>query len=518
MELTKRNIHMDYLKCKASLQMTLEDDIIIPDSRPDAAKLVLDRGNVAIEEVKTTDNHVNVKGKLFFCILYQAEGKGQGCLADMEGSISFEEVIYMDGIESGDHVEVCGQLEDLSVGLINSRKVSVQSVIHLQAACETVVDEEITTDLRSEGPVEFRKKMVEAAVLAVKKKDIFRIKEEVEIPGSFPNILSMIWWDISAGTIEFKVLEDKITLQGELRCFFLYRGEGEEEEVCHYETTIPFAGSLELPGVEEGMIPEIRYTLENRELEVRPDFDGEERVITFEECLELQICVYEEEQLEILSDVYGVVKEVSTIEKTGSFKKLLTKCSGKMKLSDHFKANGEEIVLQKVLHTSCAVQIEEQNTLADGIEIKGVADVTVFCQSNSDSSPYDVVKGNIPFQYRLDAADVGDDCICSVQAFVDQITASVIDVQEVDVKCVIYFRTNIYKHHNEKIVEDIVVSDLDAEKLAALPGIAVYMVKEGESLWDIGKRYYVTVSALKQMNELGSEEVKAGDKILIVKG
>ena len=517
MELTKRNIHMDYLKCKASLQMTLENDVIIPDSRPDAAKLVLDRGNVVIEEVKTTDNHVNVKGKLLFCILYQAEGTGKGCLADMEGAIPFEEVIYMDEIESGDHVEVCGQLEDLSVDLINSRKVSVQSLIHLQAACEEVVDEEITTDLRSEEPVEFRKKTIEAAVLAVKKKDIFRIKEEVEIPGSFPNILSMIWWDISAGTMEFKVLEDKIALQGELRCFFLYRGEGEEEEVCHYETTIPFAGSLELSGVEEGMIPEIRYIMENRELEVRPDFDGQERVITFEECLELQICVYEEEQLDILSDVYGVVKEVSTIEKTGNFKRLLTKSSGKMKLSDHFQAD-DQAVLQKVLHTACSVQIEEQNVLAGGIEIKGMADVTVFCQSADESSPYEVVKGSIPFSHVLDAVEADEDCVCSVQAFVDQMAASVIDVNEVDVKCVIYFRTNVYKYQNEKIVKDILVSEPDPEKLAALPGIAVYMVKEGESLWDIGKRYYVTVSGLKQMNELGSEEVKAGDKILIVKG
>lgn len=518
MELLKRNIHMDYLKCKSSLQMALEDDVIIPDSRPDAAKLVLDRGNVVIEEVKTTDNHVHVKGKLMFCILYQAEGKGQECLADMEGVVPFDEMIYAEGIEGGDHAEVCGELEDLSIGLINSRKVRVQAVITLQALCEEIEDEEITTDLRSEEPVEFRKKTIEAAVLAVKKKDVFRIKEEVEIPGSFPNILSLIWWDISAGTTEFKVLEDKVALQGELRCFFLYRGEGDEGEICHYETTLPFAGDLELPGVTEGMIPEIQYTMENREIEVRPDFDGEERVITFEECLEMQICIYEEEELEILSDVYGVVKEVDAVEKTGSFKKLLTKCSGKVKVSDHFVAEDESVVLQKVLHTSCMIRMAEQNILEDGIEIKGTADVTVFCQSNHEDSPYEVLKGSIPFGYVLDAPEAGSDCVCHVQPFVDQLTASVIDTKEVDIKCVLYFRANLYQIHQEKIVEHIMVSEPDAEKLAALPGIAVYMVKDGESLWDIGKKYYVTVSALRQMNELGSEEVKTGDKILIVKG
>ena len=44
------------------------------------------------------------------------------------------------------------------------------------------------------------------------------------------------------------------------------------------------------------------------------------------------------------------------------------------------------------------------------------------------------------------------------------------------------------------------------------------MVREGESLWDIGKRYYVPVSLIQQTNNLSGDEVKAGDKILIVKG
>ena len=85
-------------------------------------------------------------------------------------------------------------------------------------------------------------------------------------------------------------------------------------------------------------------------------------------------------------------------------------------------------------------------------------------------------------------------------------------------KCVLYFRSNIYEKWQEKIVEEIVVSEPDAEKMAALPGIAVYMVKEGDSLWDIGKRYYVPVSTIRQTNSLTSDEIKTGDKLLIVKG
>ena len=40
MELVRKNIHMDRIKGQASTQITLEDDINILDSRPDAGKLI----------------------------------------------------------------------------------------------------------------------------------------------------------------------------------------------------------------------------------------------------------------------------------------------------------------------------------------------------------------------------------------------------------------------------------------------------------------------------------------------
>ena len=50
-----------------------------------------------------------------------------------------------------------------------------------------------------------------------------------------------------------------------------------------------------------------------------------------------------------------------------------------------------------------------------------------------------------------------------------------------------------------------------------LPGMAVYMVKEGDNLWNIGKKYYVPVDSLRELNQLDSDEVKPGQKLLIVK-
>ena len=70
MELLKRNIHMDCRKCSASMETSLEKDHNISDVRPDAVRIIMDKGNVVIEEVRVREDRAFIKGKLQFQILY----------------------------------------------------------------------------------------------------------------------------------------------------------------------------------------------------------------------------------------------------------------------------------------------------------------------------------------------------------------------------------------------------------------------------------------------------------------
>ena len=103
MVLEKKNIHMDRVKCKAATQITLEDDIIVSDSKPDVDKLIFDKGSIKVDEVKATDDHVTVKGKLCFSVLYLGDD-GERVVNELDGSIPFEEQIYMEGVQSGDNI------------------------------------------------------------------------------------------------------------------------------------------------------------------------------------------------------------------------------------------------------------------------------------------------------------------------------------------------------------------------------------------------------------------------------
>lgn len=516
-ELVKKNIHMNRMKGQAMTQIALEDDVNISDSKPDASKLIYDRGSVTLEEIKAMEDHVTVKGKLHFLVMYLTESD-QPTPACLEGSLPFEERLYAEGVQSGDSVNVKWNLEDLTVGLINSRKLSIQALLSLKIGAETMYDEETAVDLYHDEPVEYRRKPLRIAQMTVRKRDIFRIKEELELPQNYPNIFQTIWQSIEPENVEFKALDGKLAVQGELNAFFLYEGEGEEQTIRSYEMKIPFSGAVDCSGCEEGMTIDIDYSLGHKEVEIRPDFDGEQRVFAIELVMDLDMSLYEEERLDILSGVYGVVKEVEAVSKQAQFKGLLGRPSGKMKVADRIRLGAADTPMIQLLHSEAQVQTESEEIVENGIHIRGTLNVQSLYMGSDAKLPYGSVKGSIPFSYVLEVPDINERCTYRIQNGLEQLAVAMLDSGELDVKAVLTFKAIVFEQRMEEIVTDIMVSELDMNKLSDLPGIVIYIAKEGDSLWDVGKRYYVPISQIKETNDMTSEEIKPGDKLLIVKG
>ncbi len=517
MELIKKNIHIDRMKCKAATQITLEDDINITDSRPDVYQLIEEQGEIVIDELRAVADHVYVKGKLEFRVLYLSDEDVRRP-ASMEGSLPFDEQIYMEGVVPTDGVCIRKELEDLNVGMINSRKLSVQALSALELYVEELYEEEAAVELHSDEPVEFCKKTIDLAGLAIQKKDIFRIREEIELPGGYPNIFEIFWQEVRLEDTEFRTAEGRISVQGQVRLFFMYEGEGENRPVAWYETSLPFSGVLDCQGLKERMVDDIVCAIGHKEVEVKPDSDGEERIISLEVVLDLDMKIYEEEQTEILSDVYGVTKEVEAVAGMGSLKQLLMKNTGKTKINGHFKVADGLPAIQQICHSECQIQLAEVRIVDEGLRITGAALVKSLYGTGDGEVPYDSISGTIPFSYVLEIPGITQDGTYRLETTPCELSVTMLDGAELDVKVTITFSGIVFQHYEEPMIRDVKVAELDPQKVSGLPGIVAYIAREGDSLWNIGKRYYVPVSQIREINEMAGDEIRPGDKLLIVKG
>ena len=517
MELIKKNIHMDRIRAQAVSQITLEEDMNIPDQKPDVSSLCFDQACVMIDEVKPCTDYVQVRGRLCFAVLYHTQEEGCG-LVTLDGKIPFEEKMNMQGVQSSDLVQVQNMLEDLSTGIINSRKLSIQAVLTLQAQVQELYDEEAPIGLYGEDSAQYRRTPVEVAQIAICKNDIFRVKEEITLPVNYPNMFQILWSSVTLNDVECKPLEEKLSLQGDAHLFLLYEGEGEEHPVRSFETTLPFSGMLDCHGSRDVMIPDIQCVMSQQELDIRPDLDGEERVIGLEVVLDISIRLYEEEQTELITDIYGVTKELTTISKPASLRRLLSRVNGKMKVNDHIRIQKREAGILQLLHSQGMVQPDRQEITESGLELWGSLQVKVLYITGADDMPYASTTAQIPYHYTLEIPDIGKEDSCEVRCSVEQLQVTMLDGEEMDVKAVLVFSTIAFRNMPLELIGDVLTAPLDTHKLGALPGMSIYVVKPGDNLWNIGKRYYLPVQRLRELNELSGDELTPGQKLLVVKG
>jgi LysM repeat protein len=489
----------------------------IPDNKPDVNSLNLEKGSVVIEEIRPGTDVVTVRGKLVYAVLYHTLEEGSS-LVSIEGKIPFEEKINVRGTTLSDTVFAEGEVEDLTIGLINSRKINVQSVITLRVWAEELYDEEAPIGIHGEEPVQYRRMPINLAQIVISKNDVYRVKDEVTLPSGYPNIFQILWDTISLGDVEFRVMDGKIALQGDVHLFVLYEGEGEEHPIRTFETMVPFNGLLDCYGCREGMIPDIRYHVSSCELTVRPDFDGEERNIGLEMTMDIKMRIYEEEETEILADIYGVSKEVSVVTHPAQLRQLLSKVTGKMKVTDHIAVGSGNKPILQLLHSEGTVLLEEQQAVDNGIWLRGSLLIKVMYITGDDEMPYSAVQAQIPYEYTLEIPGIGEEDMSNVQVKLEQLQVTMLDGEEMDVKAILSFHTTAFKMMNEELITQLNVSDLDTVNLGSLPGIIIYSVKEGDSLWSIGRKYYVTVDTLRELNDLSSDDLQIGQKLLIVKG
>ncbi len=515
MELIKRNIHMDRTRVQAVTQFTLEDDVNLPENRPDIAALNLEKGEILVDEIRPGVDSVTVRGRLNFVVLYHTLEEGSN-LVVLEGKLPFEEKINIQGVAPADTVTVDGEVEDITINMINSRKLNIQCLITMTARVDELYDEEAPVGIQGDEKVEYRRMPVNLAQIAICKNDIFRLKEEVALPSNYPNIFQILWNNVSLGDVEFKVMEEKITISGDIHLFLLYEGEGEDHPCRCFETTLPFSGVLECHGCREGMLPDIRYRLGQQELTARPDFDGEERNVSLELVLDIAIRIYEEERLEIISDIYGVSREISTVSHRADLRRLLSRVTGKTKVTDHIRVSGGTVL--QLLHSEGSVALEQQATVENGIQLQGSVLVKVMYITGEDESPYGSAQAQIPYQYTLEVPDIAAEDMGEVHAEVEQLQVTMLDGEEMDVKAILSFSTVVFKNVPVELISQVNVSELDSGKMSGLPGMVIYMVKDGDNLWNIGKKYYVPVDTLRELNALESDELKTGQKLLIVKG
>ena len=516
MELIQKHIHRNRMKSRATAQMVLDDDFNVPDSKPDALRIISEMARIDLEQKKALTGRLVLNGNLEFRVLY-ATNEEDNRIQCLKGRIPFEETINMENLEERDEVEVRTQLEDLQVSLINSRKISIKAVLHFTAEARELYDEELATDIETSEPVYTKKETVQNLQLLAQKKDTFRVKEELTVENTRPNIYEMLWEDVNFRQMEIRPVEGRLMIQGEMEVFLLYAGEEEGHGLQWLTKTFPVQGEVDCQGATEGAICDIRCTPDHFEMTVAPDYDGEERVVHIEGILGLDIQIFEEEETDMLVDAYSTAKELTLKKEPGSWEKLLLNSDTRLRLNEKLDRSENKAKIMQSCYGQATAQVDQVKQNAGMLDISGNVMLSVLYVTAEEDVPFDSMKSKVPFTLNVEIPEVNEDCRIFVRCQVEQVELSMNTTDQLEVKLGLSVHTMVLCKPNANRVSDIEVSELDMRRLQELPGMVGYFVQNGDSLWEIAKENHTTVEKIQELNQLSGNEIHKGQKLVILK-
>lgn len=512
MELIKQRIQTNQIGRVVTDQFVLEDDCQIPEDKREARRVLCGKGKLSIEEVKRTETYVRVSGKLRYSVLYVTESP-DGRLDVAEGERPFEEMVYMEE-EGNEYLAKVGNLE-LTASILHGRKLAVRAIVTLQVHPETRKEEEITSDVDSGKNLYKKKREIELLELHLNKRDICRIKEERTISGTKESIGNLLWTETFLPGVDTKLVEDELVLRGELQVFCIY--ESQEGKIDWVEMSLPFQCRTDCPGADESMYHHADVKLGEVQMEARMDEDGEMRAIGIEAALELKILVYKEEKMEILEDVYSLDETCIPTLETREYEELLLQNHSRSKVEERLSLPELKDEILQICHSWGSLQVEQVQIVDKGIQVEGILNIGFLYIRGDDEAPFDIWQGMVPFTSLLECENPPRNLLYDVNGSVEQLGISMAGSREVEVRAVLSFHSFMRKPVPLQVITDLTFSPMDETARNAVPGIVGYIVKEGDDLWGLAKRYFTTVQAIAEKNHLPSEQVKEGDKILIFK-
>lgn len=517
MELVKDSILLNNKAQNASTQLILEGDIIVPDSKPDIANILRVNGTVVIDEQSVQDERISFQGTLKLSILYQAK-KSENLIHSMTGTINFEDFIRVDGLKEDSVIHLTAVIDHLEYRLINDRKLNIKAVVNVTAQVYNETANEIILDVTDLPNIQLEKGEITVCNTVENKKDRFDVKEEVFLPAGLPNIRDLLESDVSLSNVEIKANDGKVSVKGILNLSVLYIGDTDESLIEAFDTEIPFHGYIDAKNAADAMMADAVLTVENQEITITEDSDGEPRGLEADITIGADFRVTDNETIEMVEDAYCLNETLNLNKETMHYPQFINRSQAKGSVKETISFDGKYPDAMQVLKVWANIVIDDTELVTDKIIVEGVIHCDILYIAANDSSPVNVVSKDIPFRQEVEVRGAKKGMQTDVWANIEDVSFNMLSEREVEIRVTLAIDAIVTKMIDTTVITDIVLGEKTEDAFQNIASAVIYVVQKGDSLWKIAKKYNTTIENILLVNEIENpEKIYPGQKLLILK-
>ncbi len=498
----KENLCVNKLVTTKKEVILVEGDMIVPDSKPDILNTICTSGVVCIYKKEILEEKIRVDGNINTYIMYMADD-GEDKVRGLTTSLDFSENIQVANCKEGMSCKLDSKLKSIEARVINGRKVGIKAAIEIEVRIYAKEEVEVINDIQNAEEIQILKEDLRVNSLVGTGDTKIYAKDTINID-SADNLAEILKSNIRICDKDVKISYNKILTKSEAEIKIMYLTE--DNRMNKIIAKIPVVGFIDIPNVTEENICDVDYEIRN--IVLKPN-SAQDHSIYVEIEIEVMATVYEEKQISLIQDLY------SPSEKLEFNKKKITTITNKRTTREtkqiREKVSLEGVENRSIIDVDVIPNIEKENKLNNKINYEGELELR-FILSNSDLQ-VDTRVAKIPFDYTLENVEDSDNRNSNMAIEVMNQDFIVQDAGIVTSNIDMSMNTDSYQNTNMNIIDEI---QTNGEREAEDYSILMYIVKEGDTLWKIAKRYGSTVEDIARTNGIEDEnKILVGQKIFI---
>lgn len=199
------------------------------------------------------------------------------------------------------------------------------------------------------------------------------------------------------------------------------------------------------------------------------------------------------------------------------YEQLIVQNHSKCKIMERLSIPELNNEVLQICHSSGTIRVDKMEQRDDGILAEGVLYISFLYVKANDSMPFDTWQGVVPFSYLIECGSADENMRYHISSMLEQLSITLQGGDEIEVKAVLAFQGFFKRAEKSKMIQGVTVLPMSPEEIEKRPSIVGYIVKDGDDLWSLAKRYSTSVEAICDVNDISAETLRTGDRILIFK-
>ena len=485
-----------------SREQPVDLDFTLPDYCADVEKIFKCTVTPEVYSTNSGGGQLTVEGASLIRVLYCSVDKKT--LKCAEQTLPFSASFNLSSDSSDLITSVKAKTEYVNCKAVSPRRLMIHGCITLNVKVSEKKSsnlylppecKELQTDLRK----------TKVSELMSLQSEVFAVAESISVNSKHP-VCTVIRSEVKTVLNDVSAVGNRMLLKGELTLCMLYCTEHTSELPEQFTYVCPFVHNMECPDAQDSMIREIDLNLMSHDIKLKTDITGDNPLVVLEAKLCASVACRKETEVTYISDAYSTACETEleyapvTLE-TSVLPKVTT-------LMNKSSVDLGENKISRVIDIFCD-NVSIKPYVSDKLKLSGKANFCILALDENSELTY--IERSVEIDNTESLNDTFTSCD-NVTSMIKSVSYRIADNNNMELRVELLILTKLIKTENIQAVMS--VSDCGEPENADSCALTLYFADEGESVWNIAKRYRTDKMALCIENNLSEKDLT--DKMLLL--